>query len=509
MNITQFESEKADSRAHYLLSSLVFILAGASALAFLLVLMTSVSRSMTNSVVIGYAAFIFVASGVVALSIHSTRRIALLVLLMGQIFWFAWPALRIATSGTIWFGDRINYYLKDEEVLLTTFYLALFGLLSVVTYAVTTHYLANRESAKAASRREAVDLSSKAITVTALALTAAGLLPFVFYGGSMENIIQGIMGSRGAVGEKAWAQTAFESLPLYVIGRATLVTAGALALLQVLKLRRFKVRLAWGGLFVFSFMLTYFDSGTRSWTALILVPPALEYFRDSLSQRKLVRWLLLGPVILLAVFWIAQLQLSFRNAGFSTDVLSSESNFEIWDNDFFSETAVAVSLVPAEMDYLHESSLLLYLTNPIPRALWEDKPYPRVIEMYSLGRRGYNESRDRGSSSMPSAVGQSYMRWGWFGVLEIAFVYGLLMAWCDSLWRRQGSSELMHIWAATTIVWLFLSYRGLFPGFHYPVLILGLLVLFEKKWSDRRARLKTHGPSPVTATGWAGYGRGY
>ncbi|HVF90452.1 MAG TPA: O-antigen polymerase [Blastocatellia bacterium] len=503
----QFESSEADSRAHYLLSSLLSVLVGAAALVFLVVLMTDVSRGLATSVVLGYAVFAFIAAGSVALSVHSTRRIALLVLLMGQVFWFAWPALRVVTSGTDWFGDGVNYYLKDEEVVLTAFYLTLFGLLSLITYAVTTHRLTRRETAGASGKDEATDFSSRALTITALGLTALGLLPFIFYGGSVQNIIQGVMGSRGAGMDKSWAQTAFESQPLYVIGRATLVTAGALALLQVLKLRRFKLRLAWGLLFVFSFMITYFDSGTRSWTALILLPPALEYFRESLSKRKLMRWLLLGPAVLLAVFWVAQLQLNFRNTGFSTDALSSENNFQIWDNDFFSETAVAVSLVPAQMDYLHESTLVLYLTNPIPRAIWEEKPYPRVIEMYSLGRRGYNEYRDRGSSSMPSVVGQFYMSWGWFGVVEIALVYGLFMAWLDALWRRQGSSELTHIWAATAIVWLFLSYRGLFPGFHYPVLILGLLVLLEKRWSGRRARSKARASSPPVAMRWAGYGR--
>jgi uncharacterized membrane protein len=254
-----------------------------------------------------------------------------------------------------------------------------------------------------------------------------------------------------------------------------MVAAGALSLHYAFRLVRWR-RVVPVTVFVSAFTVTYFDSGTRSLTALMLVPPVFVAFARAVRTGRGKRWLVVGPLATAVVLWTAQVQLAMRNQGMTSDALA-ENPLLIWDNDFFTETAIAVSLVPEKFDYLHESTAVLFISNPIPRSWWPSKPYPRVLQYYGIGRRGYDEYTDLGSSSMPSLLGQFHMNWGLWGVVEAAILYGLAFAFIDRGLRRARDDELLALVFSAAVVWLFLGFRALLPGFHYPVLLLGLAVL--------------------------------
>jgi cytochrome b subunit of formate dehydrogenase len=424
---------------------------------------------------IGYSASIVVLTGVLALRVVEGQGLALALLVTGQAFWFALPIVSELGSGT-WFGDRIGYRLRDEHVWLALGYCVLFFVISAGSYLAMNAYWRRREVTGWLSR---IARSEHVSAGWVLALTGFGILPFLVYGESVEAVVQGILASRATI--KPWTQVALTSKPLYVVGRAALVTVGEIALFNAIGFgnRPGRRRWAWWGLFAVAFLITYFDSGTRSWTAVVVAPPALVALRRAIASGRGRRWLLIGPALLMLVIWVTQVQLAFRLEGANREALQ-ESPLGLWDNDFFTETAIATSVVPERYDYLQESVVWLFAVNPIPRAWWEGKPYPRVFQIYGIGRRGYDEYSELGTSSMPSLLGQYHMSWGWFGVVEISMFYGLAFALLDRMWRRGGSGYAGDLWASTVALWLLLGFRALLPGFHYPILLLGLALLSRR-----------------------------
>jgi hypothetical protein len=433
------------------------------------------SRGAANWLAGAYATATLLATGWVVVALRRNQRMGLLVLLLAQSFWFALPAMSSLVGG-VWFGTPIRFRLGPEDVQRSTLYLSLFAVLSVAGYALVSNRLAKRSQA-GPSRGPERHVTRMGLVV--FLLTVIGVSPFVIYGESLQAVISGVMGSRAV--EKGWSMAAFESKPLYVIGRAALVTAGLLALHEALRARR--RRFLWLAPFLLAFLATYFDSGTRSWTAMILAPPVLVAMARNLARLQFRRWLVLGPVVLVCLLWLAYFQAQFRNLGVSG--ARPGTALTLSDNDFFTETTIALSLVPEKVEPLHESALLLHLVNPIPRSLWPGKPYPRVIETYTWARSGWNEYGEAGISRMPSVVGQYYLSWGAPGVIGIALFIGALMAWLDALWRRHATDSLVRLWAATTAAWCFVSFRGIFPGFHYPVLLVGLLLLYRRAATKR------------------------
>ncbi len=438
-------------------------------------------RTLTDWLVVAFAAVTIAIAAGIGLGLERSRRIGLMVLIAGQLFWFAIPGARTALDPDVTFEDRVDYALTDGDVRGALLRIVAFMGLSLVTYLVLAPRVPRPDAPPGAPER---GLSSSRLAVVVAALVAVGLLPFAIYGENLQGVLDGILGSRSAT-EKAWIHAAFTSKPINVIGRAALVTAGALAFTEALRAVRFR-RLRWGALFAFCFLITYFDSGTRSWTALIVVPPILVSLHEQLATGKALRWLLIGPVVVTAVLWTAQLQLAFRDQGISTEVIESQTEYTMEDNDFFIETAIAVSLVPDRIDYVREWTTWLFIANPIPRSIWPNKPYPELMRQYSFGRRGYDEYMDAGSSSMPSIVGQYHMSWGWWGIFIVGFFYGAVTAFTDRLWTRGTASPMQLMWAAATAIWLFLGFRGIWPGFHYPVLILALLIWIERRSARTR-----------------------
>jgi oligosaccharide repeat unit polymerase len=427
----------------------------------------------------GYIAVLIGMTAVAAPAAFYKQRMGKLLFLLGNLYWFVVPAFQCLVLGP---SDLIARKIHDTDYLITT--CVLLGLFAAVGLIAYNCYRPNRRQPR--PNRLGPPLSLDQYRTVTLSFYVLGFLPFIIFGGSIQAVLSGVLGSRSA--QKDWSQGAFQSNPVAVIGRACLVTAGALALSAVVTKR--KGRAQWLFLFFTAFVITYFDSGTRSWTIMMLVPSLMELIRGSIAKGRAQRWLVLAPILIVTLIAAAQLQRQFRSNGGVGDVSNLEEVNVSHDYDFFSESAVAVSLIRDSRDWYMESITYLFLTNPIPRSLWANKPYPRTIEGYGIGREGRDEYLTRGVSRLPSVVGQQYMSWGLAGVIGIAIEYGLLLAFIDFLWTRPSSTPLQRLWAGTTAAWLFVCFRGMYPGFHYPVILLGGLCLYER--SQRRKVVRDH-----------------
>src|SRR5690606_27981804 len=75
-------------------------------------------------------------------------------------------------------------------------------------------------------------------------------------------------------------------------------------------------------------------------------------------------------------------------------------------------------------DFLYGSSLLSLLTAPIPRAVWPDKPKPRLdpwveSELFDLPTRS--------NGWPPGMVAEAYINFGTLGIPLVMFIFGALL----------------------------------------------------------------------------------
>jgi hypothetical protein len=456
-------------------------LAAATAAASVFAAAGGTDRGVAQALVLGYAAAVACAAVPLLVPTYALARVGLTTFVAGEIFWFAYPAVSHVLAGE-WFGDSMDLAIRADDAAAAAGLIATFFIAVLLAYGATAARL--RRGAAGSEATTPLGLTGPAV-VTLVVLLFLGLLPIVLFGGSLAQVAAGVLAARSEA--KPWAASTFNDNPLLPLGRASLAGAGALALALALQVRGGLKRGGLALVFLVCFGITYFDSGTRSWVAIIVLPPTVVAIRRGLTHRGVLqRWMLVAPVLAVVILWVAQLQLAFRQQGASAGVEVAK----LHDNDFFTETAVAASM-PRRFGYLYEPTELRFLVNPIPRRVWPDKPYPRVIQVYSYGRRGYDEYLDYGASSLPSVVGQYYMSWGVLGVVWIGILWGAILAFVDSVWIRGGEPSLLHLWAALTAVWLFLCHRVFEPGFHYPVLIIGLVA-----WIDLRRRRRRGAAAP-------------
>src|SRR2546428_11058220 len=124
---------------------------------------------------------------------------------------------------------------------------------------------------------------------------------------------------------------------LFWVSRASLVAAGSMAAVGSFFSPRRIRRFVNGAVAVLSTSIVFLDQGTRSLTALLVLPPALVWMLRSRSRVARKIWLV-GPVLGFALLTITQLQMYLRTE-YSRSELHAKSFGEILElkqhNDFF------------------------------------------------------------------------------------------------------------------------------------------------------------------------------
>jgi hypothetical protein len=270
------------------------------------------------------------------------------------------------------------------------------------------------------------------------------------------------------------------STTLGTVGSVLLVAGACLLWVRTWDLRPTTVgRVLTGALAALATAVVYFDNGTRSLTALIIGPVLILVLLDA-WRRSPVRAVAVGLALGAGLFAILQFQMLYRSDVTSTSIaehfFSNALTFG-GGSDFFRETLLAVRLVPSEHEFWHESVFVQFVTAPVPRFLWPDKPIPELVWFYSLHRWNV-DIYTTGGNALPGIVGQYYMSWDWWGVLLCGAGFGAAGAAVDvPLGRLDPRRDAYRAggWIML-LVWLFLSYRLLSPGFVYPVLAVGTLL---------------------------------
>jgi oligosaccharide repeat unit polymerase len=190
---------------------------------------------------------------------------------------------------------------------------------------------------------------------------------------------------------------------------------------------------------------------------------------------------------------IGDAQRHYRDAG----ELNASVSVRIEDNDFFTFTAFAMAVSDELGTTTGDNALWNILAGPVPRALWEDKPEPETVFVFSYYMWGIDVTQ-RGGNTLPSIVGQAYISHGTTGVVLTGLILGLLLSLCDKAIRRASlSSQIVY---ATFAMYIFLAFRILGFGFFTVFALFLVLVRFAPRAATAirvPARIST--PRPVAA----------
>ena len=235
--------------------------------------------------------------------------------------------------------------------------------------------------------------------------------------------------------------------------------------------------------------ILYFDQGTRSILIMALAPGTV-FKLITIWRRSRFRAFAFLIVVVIIAYFVLQFQVLYR-ARFSRLNLP-ELFFENWLTlggtiDFFKETLLAVSLVPAYHDYFNESVLVQFLVSPIPRFIWADKPASQLVWFYTYFRWNI-DIYSRAGNVLPGIVGQYYMSWGWFGPIMIGGVLGSLTKRIDSFLSGIDIRNDPYTFGLGIMLsaWVFICYRLLSPVFFYPVVISAIIIFLSKRMRVRQ-----------------------
>lgn len=409
----------------------------------------------------------------------------------GNMFWFAYPALMQIVTPGLWFGDWINRNVSTDALMLATLGVSLFFMSGLVTFSffINQQNIRRNMSVVRYERTQRFDIPER-FRVKVLAFGfAIGVSPYLIFGGNLRRVVDGIMGARSS---KAWSLSPEDSLAyasgvkqmfFWITGSFLVAVLSLSALYLFIDKRNIKRRIYYLCFAVVAFLIIYFDRGTRSLFIVSLLPAI--YLGMLLNYNKIFdRKKIIFSGILLSILLIAMTQFQMyyrldRTRGNMGDI--SIDNFISLkeQNDFFTETAIAIDVRERIGFDLHEIPLVFFAANVVPRSLWPNKPMPQTLWYYSLDRRNADIWK-QGGNALPSVVGQYYMNWGWLGVVWGGMLFGLL-SFCFNmiLWKYFYRIESVLV-GTMGAAFLFASFRFFGPGFHYPVLALVVMIYASK-----------------------------
>ena len=396
-------------------------------------------------------------------------HVGYLMMLFGAFYWFISPAFLIALQPEIRVGERYGLMLSPASITTACLYLSGYVFAGVVTY-----WLSIGMARRWTNRAERIAVPDK-IYLIIIALFLAGFIPYLLFGGGLENVLHAIMAGRS---EKApWKAGALgdERSALYYLSRSGLVAAAGFAGTWAMLARESRHRPLLLGIFCFTTLIVFFDGGTRSWVALAVIPTFLAWITYTMKQH-----LTLGKVFLcLAVICGIQFAFEFARAsrmgGWDLErVKVIDPLKRKFDNDFFTDLTVCVDLVPRRRDYFYFGDFWGFVSHPVPRFLWRDKPISPILLYYNgtvsqglLGSRG---------NKLPSHIGQFHMSLGMLGVTILGVLSGVISAFSSAMLssRFVGLSHL----GAVLATWWFIMARGVYPGWSYVLLFAWVITSF-------------------------------
>lgn len=392
-----------------------------------------------------------------------------LMMLFGVCYWFAIPAIPFGVQGERYVGDRYELTVTQKATTSACFSIALFHFASVLAYWASYGSFSRR------AQRWPTTRPAAQFYMILIGLFLMGFLPFMLYGGTWREILTQLLHARAATPSWKSATGAIgdERSALYYLCVSGFVAAGGFAGTWAILSRDPMLRKTLIAMYLVAGAVVYLDGGTRSWIALAWLPAALAWIVVTLRHKITLFRIVACLLVIAAVQIVFETARAWRSVGFSWNrILTTDLSELHFDNDFFTDVAVSRDLVPHRHPYFGFGDVVAFVTHPIPRFLWKDKPISPVLLYYN--EKVYHGFLQRRGNKLPSNIGQAHMCFGSFGVVTLGLLSGWLAALASVLMSSEGL-ERQHLGALLSI-WWFLMARGIYPGWMYPLIFVLILV---------------------------------
>lgn len=237
-------------------------------------------------------------------------------------------------------------------------------------------------------------------------------------------------------------------------------------------------------------LLQKFGTGARGYVLYLALPVIGAFF---MRQHVLAAWrgrrfsglayAGIGSALVVLLLAIT-VQAAFRTRGFE-NITIDLSEFRIEGNAMLTESLDGYAVIPDPTppfytDWPLEGAIrpawdlaYWFVIGPIPRAVWTSKPIDEVWLWYNelLMREVMAGDALAGTNITQSLPGHFFFRYGYVGIVEGGFLFGLLAAIAERILRTSRGRILPMLFALGLVTWLFRSFRS--PDFQnlYPILI--------------------------------------
>jgi len=445
------------------------------------------------------------------ISVYISGYTALLVSLVPLVYCFVnkmivliFSCLVIFNVAPIWFlyleavlpGYDAHDNIQPEYIVLTILYVAIFQFSFNAYYALLWKPV-SRRSIRFFKFLNFLNFGTGFYTKTALVAFILPLVAFYFYYGSGEVLWRALTAGRsggggtGLIMRSAVGDSSAFMLPLVWIWQLVPLLS-SIALIRSARGNRFMPGLAFffGLLVIFVFFL----GGSRS--AMVFVAAPVLFFFFYYNRNKGIKfWILAG---FLMTFFIGVMEFQVRFRGNLLEViadpakaaaargLSSATTFDLTeshrDNNMYL-FCLMVKSYPDQYDFEGFNDFFATLLNPVPRALWPNKPLMAGAKDLSTQRSFILEGPlNIGTTSLTfSIVGNAYLASGLLGILIYSLIYTLFCLFFDGLLFFSLPEDPLTIGILAIGIFLaFWGYRDFFAlvSFLYPLLLLIFVLKF-------------------------------
>ena len=185
-----------------------------------------------------------------------------------------------------------------------------------------------------------------------------------------------------------------------------------------------------------------------------------------------------------ALLYLLQQILLFRGVGWGEAVEAADTA-RIHVDDNLLRLAQAIEIVPTEHPYVYFKQIVYVLVRPIPRLFWSGKPTDPGFDLS-------NAIGSQGASLSMSMIGESYIAFGFVGVLLAGLIYGLLCAFVNEMSARR-ELDANPVVVPISLMVLFVGLRSLQDLVIMSYAVLGWLAVSAAAHRFRRKRR----PEPI------------
>jgi hypothetical protein len=225
-----------------------------------------------------------------------------------------------------------------------------------------------------------------------------------------------------------------------------------------------------------------FGSGTRGEIVYYVLPIVMFVFlRFHVEAGHLIKrnavWAYSATLVIIALaVALVQVQISYRDRGFSNVDLGAVDYVHLEGNSMFSEGLTGFTLIPARHDFFYNrypgEAVILPIPNflfwaavaPMPRALWTSKPIDPSWRWYNDvygGGSGDAGGKIEGTTIAQGIVGYWYFRFGVIGVIEGGLFIGWLIGRAERSMLNHAGKPITVFAGMGILIWIFRAYRDI------------------------------------------------